>query len=210
MHTIKGQATSAFRKRIGLIKDREEDYFHHAIDGLIVASLKKMNLINSYLMKIDFNEMYDEKTGEIFNVLPDNSYLDEKYISFVSNLKNIYEESNKYIRGIMTKEEMTYPLIKVSHKIDTKPNRKISDDTIYSTRNVDNQEMLVERIKNIYDSKEKAANTLINDIINDNIDKYIMYHKDPQTFNKIKAIVLNHFNEFKTDKNFYIFNKRGV
>ena len=210
VHTIKGQATSAFRKRIGLIKDRDEDYFHHAIDALIVASLKKMNLINSYLMKVDFNEMYDEKTGEIFNVLPDNSYLDEKYISFVSNLKNIYEESNKYIRGVMTKEEMTYPLIKVSHKIDTKPNRKISDDTIYSTRNVDNQDMLVERIKNIYNPKENAANTLINDIINDNTDKYIMYNKDPQTFDKIKAIVLNHFNEFKTDKNCYIVNKRGL
>lgn len=210
VHTIKGQATSAFRKRIGLIKDRDEDYFHHAIDALIVASLKKMNLINSYLMKVDFNEMYDEKTGEIFNVLPDNSYLDEKYISFVSNLKNIYEESNKYIRGVMTKEEMTYPLIKVSHKIDTKPNRKISDDTIYSTRNVDNQDMLVERIKNIYDPKENAANTLINDIINDNTDKYIMYNKDPQTFDKIKAIVLNHFNEFKTDKNCYIVTKEGL
>ena len=105
---------------------------------------------------------------------------------------------------------MTYPLIKVSHKIDTKPNRKISDDTIYSTRNVDNQDMLVERIKNIYDPKENAANTLINDIINDNTDKYIMYNKDPQTFDKIKAIVLNHFNEFKTDKNCYIVTKEGL
>lgn len=210
VHTIKGQATNTFRKRIGLIKDRDEDYFHHAIDALIVASLKKMNLVNSYLMKINFNEIYDEKTGEIFNVLPDNSYLDEKYISFVSNLKNIYEESNKYIKGVMKKEDMHYPLIKISHKIDTKPNRKISDDTIYSTRNVNNQEMLVERIKNIYDPSKKAAITLINNIINGNNDKYIMYHKDLQTFNKIKDIVLNHFEEYKNSKEHYIIDKKGL
>jgi len=46
VHTIRGQATNAFRKRIDLPKDSEEDYFHHAIDALIVASLKKLNLIN--------------------------------------------------------------------------------------------------------------------------------------------------------------------
>lgn len=210
VHTIRGQATSAFRKRIGLQKDREEDYFHHAIDALIVASLKKMNLINSYLIKMNFNQMYDEATGEVFAVLPDNSYLDEKYISFVSTLKNIYEESNKWMIGAMPKENMHYPLIKVSHKVDTKPNRKISDDTIYSTRNVNNQEMLVERIKNIYDPKEKAAIALTNDIINNNCDKYIMYHKDPQTFEKIKEIILNHFEIYKSSKDNYIINKKGL
>ena len=146
VHTIRGQATNAFRKRIDLPKDREEDYFHHAIDALIVASLKKLNLIDSYLMKVDFNKMYDEKTGEIFRVLPDNSYLDSKYIGFVSTLKNIYEESNKYILGLMTKDEMHYPLIKISHKIDTKPNRQIADETIYSTRFVDNEQRIREKI----------------------------------------------------------------
>ena len=210
VHTIRGQATSAFRKRINLQKDREEDYFHHAIDALIVASLKKMNLINSYLMKMDFDKMYDETTGEVFAVLPDNSYLDEKYISFVSTLKNIYEESNKWMLGLMDKDDMHYPVIKVSHKIDTKPNRKISDDTIYSTRKVDDQEMLVERIKNIYDPKEKAAIALTNDIINNKCDKYIMYHKDPQTFDKIKEIILDHFETYKSSKEYYTKNKKGL
>ena len=49
VHTIRGQSTNIFRKRINLQKDREQDYFHHAIDALIVASLKKMNIVNSYL-----------------------------------------------------------------------------------------------------------------------------------------------------------------
>ena len=209
VHTIRGQATSAFRKRIDLPKDREEDYFHHAIDALIVASLKKLNLINTYLMKIDFKDVYNEETGEIFAVLHDDKYLDSKYISFVSTLKNIYEESNKYLLGQMEKEDMYYPLIKVSHKIDTKPNRKIADETIYSTRMVNGQEMLVEKIRNIYDSKNKKTTALINAIINNETDKYIMAQKDPQTFNKIKEIVLNHFNTFKDSKEHYVKDKKG-
>lgn len=209
VHTIKGQATSAFRKRIDLPKDREEDYFHHAIDALIVASLKKLNLVNSYLMKIDFNKMYDENTGEVFPVLPKNSYLDSKYIGFVSTLKNIYDESNKYILGLMAKDDMHYPLIKISHKIDTKPNRQIADETIYSTRIIENEEWLVERIKNIYDPKEKSAIKLVNNIVNNDTDQYIMAHKDPQTFDKIKEVVLNHFKTYKESKEYYILNKNG-
>ncbi|RHM62104.1 MULTISPECIES: type II CRISPR RNA-guided endonuclease Cas9 [Coprobacillaceae] len=209
VHTIKGQATNAFRKRINLPKEREQDYFHHAIDALIVASLKKMNLINSYLMTYDLKDLYDEKTGEVFNVLPDNQFLDPKYISFISNLKNIYYESNQYVLGLIDKDTMHYPLIKVSHKIDTKPNRQIADETIYSTRNVDSQEMLVERIKNIYDPKEKKAIELVNNIINDDTDKYIMKHKDSKTFDKIKVVVLDHFNTYKESNEYYGLDKKG-
>lgn len=207
VHTIKGQATSAFRKRIHLEKERDNDYYHHAIDALIVASLKKLNLVNSYLMKYDFDKLYDEKTGEILEVPEDKKYLDPTYISFVSTLKNIYEESYKYNLGLMKKEDMHYPLIKISHKIDTKPNRQISDETIYSTRQVNGTEMLVERIKNIYDPKEKAAIALVNNIINNDTDKYIMAQKDPQTFEKIKKVVMNHFETYKTSKEYYVMNK---
>ena len=139
-----------YQEKIHLEKERDNDYYHHAIDALIVASLKKLNLVNSYLMKYDFDKLYDEKTGEILEVPEDKKYLDPTYISFVSTLKNIYEESYKYNLGLMKKEDMHYPLIKISHKIDTKPNRQISDETIYSTRQVNGTEMLVERIKNIF------------------------------------------------------------
>ena len=77
-------------------------------------------------------------------------------------MKNIYQESNQYNLGYITQEQMHYPLIKVSHKIDTKPNRQIADETIYSTRNIEGQDMLVEKIKNIYDPKEKKAIELVN------------------------------------------------
>lgn len=209
VHTIRGQSTNIFRKRINLQKDREQDYFHHAIDALIVASLKKMNIVNSYLMHYNYSDLYDEETGEVFDVLPDKQFIDQRYISFISDLKNIYQESNQYNLGYITQEQMHYPLIKVSHKIDTKPNRQIADETIYSTRNIEGQDMLVEKIKNIYDPKEKKAIELVDNIINDNTDKYIMKHKDPQTFEKIKEVVLNHFNDYKDSKEYYVIDKKG-
>lgn len=209
VHTIRGQSTNIFRKRINLQKDREQDYFHHAIDALIVASLKKMNIVNSYLMHYNYSDLYDEETGEVFDVLPDKQFIDQRYISFISDLKNIYQESNQYNLGYITQEQMHYPLIKVSHKIDTKPNRKIADETIYSTRNIEGQDMLVEKIKNIYDPKEKKAIELVNNIINDDTDKYIMKHKDSQTFEKIKEVVLNHFNDYKDSKEYYVIDKKG-
>ena len=209
VHTIRGQATNTFRKRIQFHKDREQDYFHHAIDALIVASLKKMNLMNTYLMRANDDEFYDKETGEVFDVLNDDKFIDSQYIQFISNLKNIYEESSKYILGLMNKEDMHYPLIKISHKVDTKPNRKIADDTIYSTRHVDGVEKLIERVKNIYDPKENAAIQLVENIINDNTDMYLMNEKDPMTFKKIKEVVLNHFETYKDSKEYYVKDKKG-
>lgn len=212
IHTIRGQATNIFRKKINLSKDREQDYFHHAIDALIVASIKKMGNIKQYMYLdkgVTLKDIVNEETGEVFKIVSDENFFDPKYIEFISTLKNIYHESNQYNLGYITKEQMHYPLIKVSHKIDTKPNRQIADETIYSTRNVEGQDMLVEKIKNIYDPKEKKAIELVNNIINDDTDKYIMKHKDPQTFEKIKEVILNHFNDFKDSKEYYVIDKKG-
>lgn len=46
-----------FRKKIHLEKDRDEDYLHHAVDALIVASIKKMNLLNGYMLKQEHDLM---------------------------------------------------------------------------------------------------------------------------------------------------------
>ena len=212
VHTIRGQATNIFRKKINLSKDREQDYFHHAIDALIIASIKKVGNIKQYMYLdkgVTLKDIVNEETGEVFKIVSDENFFDPKYIEFISTLKNIYHESNQYNLGYITKEQMHYPLIKVSHKIDTKPNRQIADETIYSTRNVEGQDMLVEKIKNIYDPKEKKAIELVNNIINDDTDKYIMKHKDPQTFEKIKEVILNHFNDFKDSKEYYVIDKKG-
>lgn len=199
VHTIKGSATSAFRKRIHLEKVRDDDYFHHAIDALIVASLKKLNLLHSYLMKYDYSELYNEETGEVKKIPDENKYLDPRYIQFVARLKTVYEDSFRYNTGVITKEEMHYPLIKVSHKVDTKPNRQVADETIYSTRVIDNNEMLIKKYKDIYDPK---FTQLTNDIVNAKMGgkvkyEYLMQRNDPKTFAIIEEIILNHFENFR-------------
>lgn len=186
VHTIRGSATSAFRKRINLKKDRDEDYSHHAIDALIVASLKKVNLLNTYLSKYKLEELYDEATGEVFKVEEDKEYLSPKYIEYIKQLKDL-------------------KVTKFSHKIDTKPNRQIANETIYSTRNVDGKDIVVEKYKDIYDPK---FTRLTDDIINGNRDKYLMAKHDPKTFEIIESIILNHFNQFKDNKDYYDYDSK--
>lgn len=156
----------------------------------------------------------------------------EKYKLFVSSNKNFNgkKRNNLLTEQDITKEDVARKFINRNlvdtsyacrtvlntlqryfkdNEIDTKPNRQIADETIYSTRNIEGQDMLVEKIKNIYDPKEKKAIELVNNIINDDTDKYIMKHKDPQTFEKIKEVVLNHFNDYKDSKEYYVIDKKG-
>ena len=108
----------------------------------------------------------------------------------------------------MTRNQLAYAPIKISHKVDTKPNRQVADETIYSTRIVDGQEKRVMKFKDIYDPKFKE---LTEDIINHEAeDKYIMAKKDPATFEEIVRIVLNHYETFKDDPKQYVKDKKGV
>ncbi len=206
--TLNGNITHKFRTQINLPKEREEDYLHHAVDGLIIASVKTMGLLNGCLAKYELKDLYDQDTGEVKKVPGKEEFFDPKYIEFISTLKNIYDESNKYYRGIMTRDRLAYAPIKISHKVDTKPNRQVADETIYSTRVVNGEEILVQKYKDIYDPKFK---NLAEDIINGKAeDKYIMAKKDPATFEEIVRIVLNHYETFKDDPKQYVKDKKGI
>lgn len=211
VHTINGRLTDLFRKRINLPKDRDEDYLHHAIDALIVASIKKLRLLNGYLAKYDLDTIYDEMTGEIKDIPDDKALLDPKYFSFILDLKTIYDESNKYYNGIIPRDKMTFNPIKISHKVDTKPNRQIADETIYSTRKIDGADMLIQKYpdKKNPDIYGKKFTNLAEDIINGKSDKYLMAKHDPQTFQKFVDIVMDHFETYKDSTEFYKKDKKG-
>ena len=206
--TLNGNITHKFRTQINLPKDREEDYLHHAVDGLIIASVKTMGLLNGCLAKYELKDLYDKDTGEVKKIPGKEEFFDPKYIEFISTLKNIYDESNKYYRGIMTRDQLAYAPIKISHKVDTKPNRQVADETIYSTRVINGEEKRVMKFKDIYDPKFKE---LTEDIINHEAeDKYIMAKKDPATFEEISRIILDHYETFKDDPKQYVKDKKGV
>lgn len=182
IHTIKGSATSAFRKRIKMTKERDSKdvgYAHHAIDALIVASIKKLGAIDRIFKQYELPQIYDEETGEVFEIIDDNKFFDPKYLAFVKKLK-----------------ELEVHVTKFSHKIDTKPNRAIADDTIYSTRLVDGKEKVVKKYKDIYDPK---CFSIAEDMINGNDEKYLMYKHSPETYEFIRRIVMNYYDLFKSD-----------
>ena len=210
VHTINGRVTDLFRKKIHLEKDRDENYLHYAVDALIVASVKKMNLLNRYLLKQehDFNDLYNEETGEIITIPDDKVFYDERYIQYIVNLKTLFDESSNYYNHVIDKENMCFNPIKISHKVNTKPNRQIADETIYSTRNVDGTDYLIEKIPNIYDPKDKKCIRLIQDILNGEDEKYLMSKHDPQTFDLIRDIVKYHYEQFKSDSKLYKVTKK--
>ncbi len=212
VHTVNGRLTDLFRKRIHFPKDRGEDYLHHAIDGLIVASIKKMNLLNGYLAKNEFSDLYDETTGEIKTIPDDKQFYDESFIRYILGIKTIYEESNKYYNHLMDREDMIFKPIKISHKIDTKPNRQIAIETIYSTRKYNGADYYVEKISDIYAPTPKAnqCKSLVENILNGKTDIYLMAKHDPQTFKLIQDIVKYHYEQFKDDgKTYKIVEKKG-
>ena len=199
VHTINGKITARFRKQIQLDKDRNEDYLHHAVDGLIVASVKKLGLLNSYLLKYKFDELYDEMTGEVKEIPDEKAYFDTKHIAYIMNLKTLYQQSSQYYYGAIEKADMVYSPIKISHKVDTKANRQIAIETIYSTRMLEGEEKVVAKV-DLYDPKFKK---LTNDILSQNTAHYLMKQHDPKTFEIIEQIILHHFEEFKNDKKQY-------
>ena len=209
VHTVNGRLTDLFRNRINLQKERDADYLHHAVDALIVASIKKLGLLNGYLAKYTLDSVYDEETGEIKDIPEAEDLINNDFIRFISDLEGIYLQSNQYYYGVTDREDMVYPPIKISHKVDTKPNRQVADETVYSTRKYDDTEFLIEKIKNIYDATDKKTTRLVNDIISGSTDKYLMKRNDPNTFEEVERIVLNHFEMFKDSDEYYRKNKKG-
>ena len=89
--------------------------------------------------------------------------------------------------------------IKYSHKIDTKVNRTIADATLYSTREVNGEDYIVRKYKNIYDNKvaESVIKLVKTDLKNfeySSKSKILMRKHDPRTFEElVKFIQLQNY-----------------
>jgi CRISPR-associated endonuclease Csn1 len=202
VYTIRGAITSAFRKKIEMAKNRDEDYKHHAIDALIVAGIKKMKFMDAVLnfglptnVAIDKNYLFNTETGEVLAPIDEKEFFDEKYLKFINNLHNID--------------------VRYSHKIDSKPNRSISDQTIYGVRNFDGEEYVIKKYKNIYDSEGENLAKLFKE--GKASEKLLMYKHNPKTYYLLEQIVKQYPNEknpflkFKEENGDYIrkYSKKG-
>ena len=166
--TVKGAMTAAFRSKISLPKDRELNHYHHAVDATIIALLAKQDYLNKVIQNISVTdgilEVNDALSSEIID---EDSFFNESLMRTLSKLRNI-------------------EAVKISYKVDRKPNRQISDETIYSTREVEGETKVVKKYKDIYNPKDtKLAIRFVEGKVQD----LLMYHNDPKTFEKLKVIV---------------------
>lgn len=179
---VRGQFTSQLRRKWGLEKSRET-YHHHAVDALIIAASSQLRLWkkqNNPLISYKDGQFVDQETGEIIS-LSDDEYKElvfkAPYDHFVDTLKSKEFEDS----------------ILFSYQVDSKYNRKISDATIYATRKAkldkdkSEETYVLGKIKDIY---SQAGYDAFIKIYNKDKSRFLMYHKDPQTFEKVIEEIL--------------------
>lgn len=182
--SIRGSFTAALRRRTKLRKDRNAGHAHHAIDALIVAGVGRMPLFEQ-LKQTTFNiegVAVDTETGEIID--PTTQVFDNHSLKFVSQLRN-YEDKIKY-----------------SHKVDRKPNRTMSNQTIYSTREKDDEKYIVGKVKNIYQLDKKGYEALKKRIEKDP-DLFLMAQHDGKNWKLIRKVMEEHSHADNPFQDFY-------
>lgn len=177
---INGATTNLVRKLAGLHKDRNY-YCHHAVDACIAASFTRSQYIEASLL----NKLYDEETGEVF---------------IDADKRKIF---GPIVESVSEQLQSLDPILdyKFSYKIDSKPNRSISDQTLYGTRYIDGELYAVKKYKNIYGAEgEKVAECLRTE---KNISKLLMFNEDVKTLAYLKKIVDSYPNEKNPFQAFY-------
>ena len=191
---VRGQFTSQLRRKWGLEKSRET-YHHHAVDALIIAASSQLRLWkkhNNPLISYKEGRFVDSETGEIISLSND----DYKELVF----KAPYEHFVDTLRSKKFEDSILF-----SYQVDSKFNRKISDATIYATRKAkldkdkSEETYVLGKIKDIY---SQAGYDAFIKIYNKDKSKFLMYHKDPQTFEKvIEEILRTYPSKELNDKN---------
>ena len=179
---VRGKFIYQLRKGWGIKKDRDESYGHHAIDATIIAASSNLNV-----WKRTQNLQKDQISGNIFNketgeIMELNEISEDNYKEIVN--KNPYTNFRNKINDIL--DEKSSVKIKYSHMVSKKTNRKISTDTIYSTREQNGIDITVGKIKDIYDNK--SYNQFKN-YYNKDKTKFLMYQHDIKTFEILENII---------------------
>ena len=177
---VRGQFTSQLRRHWGIDKTRDT-YHHHAVDALIIAASSQLNLWKKQkntLVSYSEDQLLDIETGELIS---DDEYKESVFKApYVDTLKSKEFEDN----------------ILFSYQVDSKFNRKISDATIYATRKakLDKEEKeytyTLGKIKDIY--SQAGYDTFIK-IYKKDKSKFLMYHHDLQTFEKVIEPILENY-----------------
>lgn len=165
----------AHLRRNWKINKTRDTYHHHAVDALIIAASSQLRLwkkSTNVLMGNNEIELLDSETGEI---IPDSKYKELVY-------QPPYVDFDK----ILQSKELTDSIL-FCHEQDSKVNRKVSHDTIYSTRKNDGVEKTVSKTGDIY--TVKGYQKFIKKYEEDPT-KFLMAQHDPRTFKEIIEVIL--------------------
>lgn len=175
--TINGSFTNYLRKVWKFDKDRNKGYKHHAEDALIIANA-------------DFLFKHNKKLKNVSKILDaPGQEVDSSRTSVQSE-----DEFNEMFENTQKATAIRkFEIQKFSHRVDKKPNRQLINDTLYSTRNIEGTEYVIESIKDIYSKN----NDKIKDKFKKDPSKFLMYRKDSKTFEKLENI----FKQYETEKN---------
>lgn len=175
--TINGSFTNYLRKVWKFDKDRNKGYKHHAEDALIIANA-------------DFLFKHDKKLKNVSKILDAPG---QEVGSSRTSVQSEDEFNEMFENTQKATAIQKFEIQKFSHRVDKKPNRQLINDTLYSTRNIDGTEYVIESIKDIYSKN----NDKIKDKFKKDPSKFLMYRNDPKTFEKLENI----FKQYETEKN---------
>ncbi|ARJ51065.1 type II CRISPR RNA-guided endonuclease Cas9 [Staphylococcus lutrae] len=172
--TINGGFTHYLRKVWKFDKDRNKGYKHHAEDALIIANADFL-FKNQTLNKIEaiLNEPGREVESDTVKVQSEDNYQD-----LFENTKKAFAIKN-------------FKDFKFSHRVDQKPNRQLVNDTLYSTREVNEDLYVVQTLKDIYSKDNKDVKRLFDK----QPEKFLMFQHDPETFKKFELAMKQYAEE---------------
>lgn len=182
VRVVRGSFTHQMRKVLRLKKDREESYSHHAVDAMLMC-YSQMGYDFFYRKQSEF---INWETGEIVDELAWDKLMDsDKYKEIMYQSK--YMKLRKCIAEGKEK-------IKYWHRVDTKPNRSLCNQTIRGTRKCEGKVWKINKL-NIYDQND--VKTLREKIGKGKADTFLMYQYDRKSWNQMVEI-LDMYRDSKT------------
>ncbi|MEG0255927.1 type II CRISPR RNA-guided endonuclease Cas9 [Vagococcus sp.] len=141
VQVVTGSFTHTLRKKWGeSLEKTRETHHHHAVDATLcaVAPFVRIDRFSYHYDPDGSKYMIDSETGE---KIPYHEYKKMK----PDERRSYIPKWDNFIGQLLP--TLLYPKIKFAHQVDYKANRKVSDATIYSTRQV--KETVIKRGKEV-------------------------------------------------------------
>lgn len=189
---VRGKFTSLLRRKWDLERDYET-YHYYAMKAAVLAVIPTLDIWD----KLDVVFIPKRVQGRDVTILASKrlhqtefeaATFNEPYLNFIEEVRQLTLPIEKK----QLSQHSYRKMVKFSHQVNKKVNRKISDATLYATRlqklNKDKEvtDYILGKIKNIYtfSGYQKFAKIYEKDKA-----RFLMYHHDPQTFKKLEKVL---------------------